>query len=187
MGNDSHLFTLTLAVDGRGRYKAGNYPGRKVNSATSDASLENTPNRDRRVTIGSTSTVYKDIWPNNLPSLHRYSARVKMALPGTETVRFRRPTTGPNAPTPKEVKKDEFGSLAPEGWKRRHQGILQDQVGRSVHADREQPDFCLNDIIGNRMDHSSPASRSLFGYCSSSERLEQCIISFPTATRVSET
>jgi len=31
---------------------------------------------------------------------------------------------------PKEIKKDEFGSMAPQGWKRRHQGILQDLVGR---------------------------------------------------------
>lgn len=53
-----------------------------------------------------------------------------MALPGTETIRFRRPTTGPNAIAPKEEKRDEFGSLAPQGWKRRHQGLLQDQVGR---------------------------------------------------------
>ena len=53
-------------------------------------------------------------------------------MPGTETVRFRRPTTGPNAAQPKEIKKDEFGKMAAEGWKRRHQGILQDQVGRSV-------------------------------------------------------
>jgi alpha-1,2-mannosyltransferase len=51
-------------------------------------------------------------------------------MPGTETVRFRRPTTGPNAVQPKEIKKDEFGKMAAEGWKRRHQGILQDQVGR---------------------------------------------------------
>lgn len=53
-----------------------------------------------------------------------------MAMPGTETIRFRRPTTGPNAPKPKEEKRDEFGSLAPQGWKRRHQALLQDQVGR---------------------------------------------------------
>lgn len=51
-------------------------------------------------------------------------------IPGTEQVRFRRPTTGPNAVKPKEIKKDEFGSMAPQGWKRRHQGILQDLVGR---------------------------------------------------------
>lgn len=51
-------------------------------------------------------------------------------IPGTEQVRFRRPTTGPNAVKPKEIKKDQFGSLAPQGWKRRHQGILQDLVGR---------------------------------------------------------
>lgn len=56
-----------------------------------------------------------------------------MALPGTETIRFRRPTTGPNAvEQKKEPKKDEFGSLAPIGWKRRHQGLLQDQLKRCV-------------------------------------------------------
>ncbi|KIR99848.1 alpha-1,2-mannosyltransferase [Cryptococcus deuterogattii 2001/935-1] len=55
-----------------------------------------------------------------------------MALPGTETIRFRRPTTGPNAvEQKKEPKKDEFGSLAPIGWKRRHQGLLQDQLKRN--------------------------------------------------------
>lgn len=55
-----------------------------------------------------------------------------MALPGTETIRFRRPTAGPNAVAQKsdEPKKDQFGDLAPTGWKRRHQGLLQDQVGR---------------------------------------------------------
>jgi len=58
------------------------------------------------------------------------TAHLNMALPGTETIRFRRPTAGPNAVQPKEEKKDEFGSLAPQGWKRRHQGLLQDQVGR---------------------------------------------------------
>jgi alpha-1,2-mannosyltransferase len=56
-----------------------------------------------------------------------------MALPGTETIRFRRPTTGPNAPAQKtEPKKDEFGSMAPLGWKRRHQGLLQDKLSRWV-------------------------------------------------------
>jgi hypothetical protein len=56
-----------------------------------------------------------------------------MALPGTETIRFRRPTTGPNAPAQKsEAKKDEFGSMAPLGWKRRHQGLLQDKLSRWV-------------------------------------------------------
>lgn len=56
-----------------------------------------------------------------------------MALPGTETIRFRRPTTGPNAvEQKKEPKKDEFGSLAPIGWKRRHQSLLQDQLKRCV-------------------------------------------------------
>ncbi|TXT09120.1 hypothetical protein VHUM_02594 [Vanrija humicola] len=55
-----------------------------------------------------------------------------MALPGTETIRFRRPTAGPNAVAQKsdEPKKDQFGDLAPTGWKKRHQGLLQDQVGR---------------------------------------------------------
>jgi alpha-1,2-mannosyltransferase len=56
-------------------------------------------------------------------------------LPGTESVRFRYPTTGPNARVPKvpePPKKDQFGSMAPQGWKRRHQGLLQDQVGRYV-------------------------------------------------------
>jgi len=55
-----------------------------------------------------------------------------MAMPGTETVRFRRPTTGPNAVAPKAPEKDQFGSLAPQGWKRRHQGLLQDKLGRWV-------------------------------------------------------
>ncbi|WVQ81367.1 hypothetical protein IAT38_003490 [Cryptococcus sp. DSM 104549] len=56
-----------------------------------------------------------------------------MALPGTETVRFRRPTAGPNAVAQKaeEPKRDEFGSLAPIGWKRRHQGLLQDLTRRN--------------------------------------------------------
>ncbi|ORY24212.1 putative mannosyltransferase [Naematelia encephala] len=58
-----------------------------------------------------------------------------MALPGTETVRFRRPTAGPNAVAPKaEPAKDQFGSMAPQGWKRRHQGILQDKVGRQTRG-----------------------------------------------------
>ncbi|WVQ74450.1 hypothetical protein IAR50_004051 [Cryptococcus sp. DSM 104548] len=56
-----------------------------------------------------------------------------MALPGTETVRFRRPTAGPNAvaPSTQAPKKDEFGSMAPTGFKARHQGLLQDQSGRN--------------------------------------------------------
>ncbi|WWD06916.1 hypothetical protein V865_005013 [Kwoniella europaea PYCC6329] len=55
-----------------------------------------------------------------------------MSLPGTETIRFRRPTTGPNAQkAAEEPKKDEFGSMAPLGFKKRHQGLLQDQVGRN--------------------------------------------------------
>lgn len=69
-----------------------------------------------------------------------------MAMPGTETVRFRRPTTGPNAVAPKEVKKDQFGSLAPEGWKRRHQGLLQDLVGRCVGYLSLAPFLTLFDI-----------------------------------------
>lgn len=65
-------------------------------------------------------------------SSHRLTVHT-MALPGTETIRFRRPTTGPNAvEQKKEPKKDEFGSLAPIGWKRRHQGLLQDQLKRCV-------------------------------------------------------
>lgn len=55
-----------------------------------------------------------------------------MNIPGTESVRFRRPTTGPNAVKSGEPEKDQFGSLAPQGWKRRHQGLLQDQLGRCV-------------------------------------------------------
>lgn len=51
-----------------------------------------------------------------------------MAMPGTETIRFRRPT---NVAGPTKVEeKDQFGNAAPSGWKRRHQGLLQDQVGR---------------------------------------------------------
>lgn len=53
-----------------------------------------------------------------------------MNIPGTESVRFRRPTTGPNAVKAAEPQKDQFGSMAPQGWKRRHQGLLQDQLGR---------------------------------------------------------
>ncbi|GMK56086.1 hypothetical protein CspeluHIS016_0211420 [Cutaneotrichosporon spelunceum] len=48
--------------------------------------------------------------------------------PGTETIRFRRPTNTPAEK--KEPEKDQFGSLAPQGWKKRHQGLLQDQVRR---------------------------------------------------------
>ncbi|WWD21173.1 hypothetical protein CI109_105657 [Kwoniella shandongensis] len=57
-----------------------------------------------------------------------------MALPGTETVRFRRPTSGPNAiVVPKtEPERDEFGTLAPTGYRRRHQGLLQDQTRRNA-------------------------------------------------------
>jgi len=58
--------------------------------------------------------------------------------PGTETIRFRRPTSGPNAvapPKPKVVDVrdvDRFGGKhAPQpAWKKRHGGLLQDQVGR---------------------------------------------------------
>lgn len=54
-----------------------------------------------------------------------------MAMPGTETIRFRRPTAGPNAVAAKKPAPDGFGSQGPkEAWKRRHQGLLQDQVGR---------------------------------------------------------
>ena len=64
-------------------------------------------------------------------ALQRLPSRA-MALPGTESLRFRRPTSGPNyvAPNVTEVKVDQFGSQAPRGWKRRHQGLLQDKVGR---------------------------------------------------------
>ncbi|WVN87816.1 uncharacterized protein L203_103011 [Cryptococcus depauperatus CBS 7841] len=55
-----------------------------------------------------------------------------MSLPGTETIRIRRPNPAPTAVGQnKEVeKKDEFGNVLPIGWKRRHQGLLQDQVAR---------------------------------------------------------
>lgn len=55
-----------------------------------------------------------------------------MALPGTESVRFRRPTSGPHAVATEtaEPQLDQFGSQASLGWKRRHQGLLQDKVGR---------------------------------------------------------
>ncbi|EIW67903.1 hypothetical protein TREMEDRAFT_44918 [Tremella mesenterica DSM 1558] len=60
-----------------------------------------------------------------------------MALPGTETLRFRRPTTGPNAIKPNKDKagkdKDTFGTLG-QAWKRRHGGLLQDQVGRQSNG-----------------------------------------------------
>ena len=55
-----------------------------------------------------------------------------MAMPGTETIRFRRPTNK-NEPAP-EPKKDQFGEMAPQGWKRRHQGLLQDLLRRCVPA-----------------------------------------------------
>jgi alpha-1,2-mannosyltransferase len=51
-----------------------------------------------------------------------------MYRPGVETVRFRRPTNKPVEQ--KEPEKDQFGSLAPQGWKKRHQGVLQDQLRR---------------------------------------------------------
>ena len=60
--------------------------------------------------------------------------------PGTETIRFRRPTAGPNAVAEKKKKVqeedvrdvDRFGGKhAPvPAWKKRHRGLLQDQVGR---------------------------------------------------------
>ncbi|BEI92503.1 uncharacterized protein CcaverHIS019_0501310 [Cutaneotrichosporon cavernicola] len=52
--------------------------------------------------------------------------------PGVETIRFRRPTNKPVEK--KEPEKDQFGSLAPQGWKRRHQGLLQDQVRRQQNG-----------------------------------------------------
>lgn len=57
-----------------------------------------------------------------------------MNPPGTEGIRFRRPTTGPNAENARkeEPKLDQFGSMAPLGWKKRHMGLLQDLVGRCV-------------------------------------------------------
>ncbi|WVR08923.1 hypothetical protein IAU60_005982 [Kwoniella sp. DSM 27419] len=58
-----------------------------------------------------------------------------MALPGTETVRFRRPTHGPTAvAVKKQEEKDQFGNMAPTGFKKRHQGLLQDQVGRNTRG-----------------------------------------------------
>lgn len=65
-----------------------------------------------------------------------------MAMPGTETIRFRRPTAGPNAIAAKkkkaeeEIKVDKFGGKhAPApAWKRRHLGLLQDQVGRQSNG-----------------------------------------------------
>lgn len=54
---------------------------------------------------------------------------------GTETIRFRRPTAGPNAVKTNEngEQVDKFGGkFAPDvkAWKRRHMGLLQDLVGR---------------------------------------------------------
>ena len=57
-----------------------------------------------------------------------------MALPGTETVRFRRPIPQGTAvaPTARILdEKDEHGRPLPAGWKRRHQGLLQDQTRRA--------------------------------------------------------
>lgn len=56
-----------------------------------------------------------------------------MAMPGTETIRFRRPTTGPNAQVAEQAPSDKFGGkFAPDvqKWRRRHMGLLQDLVGR---------------------------------------------------------
>lgn len=53
--------------------------------------------------------------------------------PGTETIRFRRPTAGPNAQQQGGTDVDKFGGkYGPDvkGWKRRHMGLLQDLVGR---------------------------------------------------------
>ncbi|KAI5452293.1 mannosyltransferase [Naganishia albida] len=53
--------------------------------------------------------------------------------PGTETIRFRRPTAGPNAQQQGGTDVDKFGGKhGPDvkGWKRRHMGLLQDLVGR---------------------------------------------------------
>jgi hypothetical protein len=62
------------------------------------------------------------------PAVQLYTSP-EMALPGTETVRFRRPID-PSAPAPKaKEEKDEFGKLVPR-WKKRHLGLLQDLVGR---------------------------------------------------------
>lgn len=57
---------------------------------------------------------------------------------GTETIRFRRPTAGPNAVSQTTINSngeqvDKFGGkFAPDvkAWKRRHMGLLQDLVGR---------------------------------------------------------
>lgn len=82
--------------------------------------------------------------PNTMPDISRayffcfYSLQhylcipksAAMAMPGTETIRFRRPTNK-NDPAP-EPKRDQFGDMAPQGWKRRHQGLLQDLLRRYV-------------------------------------------------------
>ncbi|KAK4689384.1 hypothetical protein P7C73_g729, partial [Tremellales sp. Uapishka_1] len=59
-----------------------------------------------------------------------------MALrPGTETIRFRQPTGAGNAvAVKKEEVYDEFGNVTPIGWKRRHQGLLQDKVRRQQNG-----------------------------------------------------
>ncbi|KAJ9110467.1 hypothetical protein QFC19_001593 [Naganishia cerealis] len=60
--------------------------------------------------------------------------------PGTETIRFRRPTAGPNAVkanTGGDGQTDKFGGkFAPDvkAWKRRHMGLLQDLVGRQANG-----------------------------------------------------
>ena len=61
-----------------------------------------------------------------------------MASVEQDTLRQRKatdtaPQEVPTAPAPGNsapVKKDVFGSQGPQGWKRRHQGLLQDQLGR---------------------------------------------------------
>lgn len=57
--------------------------------------------------------------------------------PGTETIRFRRPTAGPNAQQQGGTDVDKFGGKhGPDikGWKRRHMGLLQDLVGRQSNG-----------------------------------------------------
>ena len=55
-----------------------------------------------------------------------------MALPGMESKGFRRATGDKRHVTEKskDVQLDRFGVRSPQGWKKRHQGLLQDKVGR---------------------------------------------------------